>query len=59
MTIHKAQGATLPHGVIIHIACAFMPGQVYVALSRVLNRTNLLIVGRINADKIIPVDLIW
>ncbi len=59
MTIHKAQGATLAHGVIIHIANAFMPGQVYVALSRVLNRAHLRIVGRISAADIIPIDLDW
>eukprot|EP01043_Picozoa_sp_COSAG02_P008890 COSAG02_NODE_293_length_25438_cov_52.630254_3_plen_828_part_00 len=44
LTIHKAQGATLPF-VIVDLKGAFVPGQAYVALSRATSRRGLQIVN--------------
>jgi ATP-dependent DNA helicase PIF1 len=50
MTIHKTQGATLPY-VQTNLKDVFLPGQAYVALSRVKELNGLFIEG-INLSKI-------
>ena len=44
ITVHKAQGLTLPN-VVIHCSQEFVPGQTYVALSRVKRESSLQIIG--------------
>lgn len=53
MTGHKSQGCTLIGKVLVVLTEAFAPGLTYVMLSRVTNRKNLKIVG-----KLCPSDLI-
>ena len=56
LTIHKAQGATLPL-VIVDLRGCFCPGQAYVALSRAVSREGLQIInfsaGAVMADRTI------
>ena len=59
MTVHKAQGATLPDGVVLYLRECFAPALGYVALSRVPNRTNLHIVNGIKSADLTPVDCSW
>ena len=54
-TVHKSQGMTIPHKVIIHARHFFSRGMTYVALSRATKLSNLYIVGRINAATFQPV----
>lgn len=51
ITIHKCQGISL-NSAIINLEKVFVPGQAYVAISRVKNINNLFIDGEINYDKI-------
>ena len=44
---HKSQGATISTNVVVDIRNAFAPGLTYVMLSRVTNRANLKIKGRL------------
>ena len=44
ITVHKAQGLTLPN-VVIHCSQEFVPGQTYVALSRATQESFLQIIG--------------
>ena len=44
ITVHKAQGLTLPN-VVIHCSQEFVPGQTYVALSRVTQESSLQVIG--------------
>lgn len=45
MTAHRCQGATLTGRTILHVREAFSPAMVYVMLSRVTTRDNLLVLG--------------
>ena len=45
MTGHKSQGDTLDHDTVIDMRDAFVPGLLYVMLSRVTERSKLKIVG--------------
>ena len=44
ITVHKAQGLTLPN-VVIHCSQEFVSGQTYVALSRATNESSLQVLG--------------
>ena len=44
ITVHKSQGLTLHH-IVVHCAQEFVPGQTYVALSRVRSEQGLQIIG--------------
>jgi ATP-dependent exoDNAse (exonuclease V) alpha subunit len=57
MTGHKSQGATISTNVVVDIRNAFAPGLTYVMLSRVTNRTNLKIKGRLIPSDFIPCKL--
>ena len=57
MKRHKSQGATISTNVIVDIRNAFAPGLTYVMLSRVTNRTNLRIKGRLLPSDFIPCTL--
>ena len=47
MTGYKSQGATISTNMVVNIRNAFAPRLTYVMLSRVTNRTNLKIKGRL------------
>jgi hypothetical protein len=54
LTIHRCQGMTLDS---IHLDLgtgAFAPGQLYVALSRIRNFSNLTIARRISSNDVVP-----
>ena len=56
MTGHKSQGATLDHDTIVDMRVAFVPGMLYVMLSRVTQRSKLKIVGaKLHPDQFAPV----
>ena len=44
MTVHKAQGLTL-NAAVVHCVQEFVPGQTYVALSRVRNEASLQVIN--------------
>lgn len=50
MTGHKSQGCTLAGKVLVVLTEAFAPGLTYVMLSRVTNRNNLRIVGKLSSS---------
>lgn len=52
LSIHKAQGMTLPH-VQVALRAAFQPGQVYVALSRAVDKNGLRIRGHVDLRRIV------
>jgi len=58
MTTHKAQGATIPAKVVIDMQDAFVPGLLYVALSRKPTRKELYIVGKLTPSMFTPVPLL-
>ena len=45
ITVHKAQGLTIENIVVVHCSQEFIPGQTYVALSRVKREATLQVVG--------------
>ena len=51
LTIHKSQGLTL-ESAVIDITRAFTFGQVYVAMSRVVEKENLIILNRFSKNSI-------
>ena len=55
LSIHKAQGMTLPH-VRVSLRAAFQPGQVYVALSRAVTKDGLRIQGRVDLRRVVHAD---
>lgn len=55
MTRHKCQGATITNDVCIIIKQVFTPGLMYVMLTRVLSRKQLIILGRLTVDMLKPV----
>jgi hypothetical protein len=57
ITAHKCQGMTITGRAILHIRNAFAAGIVYVMLSRVTNRRNLVILDGLSPDMIVPVPL--
>ena len=44
VTVHKSQGMTL-NSVMVHCTCEFVPGQTYVALSRIKKDDGLQVIG--------------
>jgi ATP-dependent exoDNAse (exonuclease V) alpha subunit len=54
ITVHRSQGLTLRHRTIVHIRDCFAPGLLYVALSRVDQRKNLHIIGRLQPKQFVP-----
>ena len=44
VTVHKSQGMTL-NSVVVHCTCEFVPGQTYVALSRIKKDDGLQVIG--------------
>ena len=54
MTGHKSQGATISTNVVVDIRNVFVPGLTYVMLSRVTNRQNLKIKGRLSPSHFVP-----
>lgn len=54
MTAHKAQGATIPSHVLLHVRTAFAPGQLYVMLSRVTERQFLHILTPLTPGHFVP-----
>jgi hypothetical protein len=54
ITVHRSQGLTLRHRTIVHIRDCFAPGLLYVALSRVDQRKNLRIIGRLQPEQFVP-----
>jgi hypothetical protein len=55
ITGHKCQGATITGHVVLLIREVFCPGLLYVMLSRVLDRKQLRIVGKLTTKMFIPV----
>jgi ATP-dependent exoDNAse (exonuclease V) alpha subunit len=55
ITGHKCQGATITGRVVLLIREVFCPGLLYVMLSRVLDRKQLCIVGRLTTKMFVPV----
>ena len=55
ITGHKCQGATIKGKVLLVIRHAFAPGQIYVMLSRVTTRKNLLILNGLRKSNFIPI----
>jgi hypothetical protein len=55
MTGHKCQGATLTGKVVLVIKEIFCPGLLYVMLSRVLHRSQLLICGKLVSSMFCPI----
>ena len=45
ITVHKAQGLTIDKIVVVHCSQEFIPGQTYVALSRVRREATLQVIG--------------
>jgi hypothetical protein len=56
MSAHRCQGATLTGITIMHVRDAFAPTIVYVMLSRVTTRDNLLILGQLKPADFVPVN---
>jgi len=52
---HRAQGATFDGEVIIDVRGAFVPGMMYVMLSRVRSSRQLIVVGELTTDMFQPV----
>lgn len=52
LTIHKSQGLTL-NSAVIKIDKSFANGQVYVAMSRVIDKDNLIIIGDFSRNNIL------
>ena len=57
MTGHRAQGATVQSKVIIDIRSAFVPGLLYVILSRICERSQILLVGDLKPDMFCPIKI--
>jgi Cdc6-like AAA superfamily ATPase len=55
LTVHKCQGMTICNKVLIDITDGFCPGLLYVALSRITNRSNIKIATKLTPDMFIPV----
>ena len=55
MTGHKCQGATIKGRVLLYIRDIFCPGLLYVMLSRVLQRSQLVICGELKEAMFKPV----
>lgn len=53
MTVHKSQGMTLSGGLVFHCTNVFVPGQLYIALSRGCAFDRLRITGRISQDMVL------
>ena len=45
ITVHKAQGLTIENILVVHCSREFIPGQTYVALSRVKREAALQVIG--------------
>ncbi len=59
ITAHKSQGATFKNKVFLFIRHCFLPGQLYVMLSRVTMRKNIVVAsGQIKRDNLIPMPRI-
>lgn len=54
VTCHKSQGLELP-AVVVHCSKEFVPGLVYVSMSRVRSATTLQVIG-FNRTQVIPAD---
>ena len=57
MTGHRSQGATLHGDIIIDVRSAFAPGLLYVMLSRVCSRKQLIIVGDLEPGMFKPIHI--
>jgi hypothetical protein len=55
MTAHRAQGATIEGVCIVHVRKGFVPGIVYVILSRATKRENVFVLGGLRAEDFVPV----
>jgi hypothetical protein len=56
MTGHRSQGRTLRGRTIIHIHNSFCPGLAYVMISRVTNREQLRIFGKLTPQDFVPIN---
>jgi ATP-dependent DNA helicase PIF1 len=54
VTVHKAQGLTLPKATVDFRSPYFEPGQAYVALSRCTNLASLFRVGKLSQESLHP-----
>ena len=57
MTGHRSQGATLHGDIIVDVRSAFAPGLLYVMLSRVCSRKQLIIVGDLEPGMFKPIHI--
>lgn len=57
MTGHRSQGATLLGDIIIDVRSAFAPGMLYVMLSRLCSRHQLIIVGELEPSMFTPIRI--
>jgi ATP-dependent DNA helicase PIF1 len=57
VTVHKAQGLTLPKATVDFRSPYFEPGQAYVALSRCTNLASLFRVGKLSQESLHPYPL--
>lgn len=57
MTGHRSQGATIKSDVIIDVRDAFVPGLLYVMISRVERRSQIHIVGKLKNSMFMPIIL--
>jgi hypothetical protein len=59
ITGHKSQGATISDLCVVYVRDAFAPGLLYVMLSRVTNRTNLLLLRRLTPQDFVPIPAVF